>query len=314
MIPVFRKSSIVLKEEYCSMLSADTRSGSLRAIIDKEFAPRLIKIAEESRDLSRILAEVDRYHAILLTRILEETEAERTVLAVDALARTYSSVPALLTHQMGLKPLSYFPVPGVSSIKEYLESAQFYATNPFLSKLLGYYRSLGRLKPENLVKVLDEIALIIKDSEYVHEYLAAGLYYDLILLRLCSIHYFSDAEFKSLLIPAQELKDACKLVTSSPEQIIGILKKAHPATSVASSIYEDSLKFLGRIEGLDLVAVMAPAYLASQILHVKPAESLLKYYLLYLRQSVLLKLVLVFVEEPSVKPELRLFIERWVSP
>lgn len=314
MIPVFRKSSIVLKEEYCSMLSADTRSGSLRAIIDKEFAPKLIKIAEEFRDLSRILAEVDRYHAILLTRILEAAKTERTVLAVDALVRTYSFLPAVIAHQMGFKPLSFIPIPGVGGLKENLDLTRFCVVNPLLSKLVSYYRSLDRLKPENVVKILDEIAAVIKNSEYVHEYLVAGLYYDLVLIRLCSIHDLSGFEFKPLLMPVQGFREICKLTMSNIEQIPSALKRARPVISVASSIYEDSLRFLGRIEGLDLVAVMAPAYLASLILHVKPAESLLKYYLLYLRQSVLLKLVLVFVEEPSVKPELRLFIERWVSP
>lgn len=309
------RTRLLTREDYLRLISAESRSTGLRSIYEKEFAPKLAKLAEERpADLSTLLHELDKYHTDMLLKVVNEDPDNRVLVGVDALLRTYSLIPALLAHQKGLKPNTYISVPMIIPSELITQPRSAYSVNPLIVDILKDYISAGKLRPETIARSLDRISTAIRTAKSYHEFLVSSLFYDMILVRLCSFREFREVLLRPLLITAQDLKGVCELASVDLQSALSVLKKTHPCMNTVVSVYEDSVRLVPPFEALDLSITVSTSFIATQILHSGNRSFSLKKYLLYLRQSTLLRTVLLLLEEPTLRSDLRLFIERWIRP
>lgn len=315
---ILDKTGYIFKDEYLKMLTADNRIDALRTIIDKRFAPQLIKVAEENPILmERLLREVDAYHGNVLADLVEACRGcEEFARAVEGVIGVYSTIIALAEAQHSEKPLTYvFPGISARAIEETMAiGATPVRANPYVAKLLRNYLLKKKLQDADIQRIFDEIRHALALGKTFEERVVAGLLYDAVLMRMCTIGEFKGLAWRPLLLDPHDLDNVCKALETDIEAGLDVLRKTRPVYAVITEIVGNASDIVRGMQALDLAIAVAPAYLASQVLHVGTSSVFLRLYTFYLRQAVLLKLVLVVVGVSQLRDAVRSFIERWVSP
>ncbi|MEM4481466.1 MAG: hypothetical protein QXK88_02645 [Desulfurococcaceae archaeon] len=311
-----RRNVYISKEEYLKMLNTNNLTEAIRAIVNKDFAPSTLRKLEELRiGLNSLMRDLDIYHASTLHQLVETCKTHREFAeAIEGILETLGAVVAFLSHERGLKPIGYLPT-FANVLVEFAATRKTYP-NKYVDLLSKAYFSRKALRGEDILRIYDYILRVIKRTEKYGVFIASGLLYDFTLLRLCSIIGFRDYTWRPLLVSLEEMSSACKSLEAGLSQTIEFLKRARPILSYACSMGMDIARFTYGYELLDLLAVSASSHYSAFSLHVMEPEVFLKNYLLIMRQSFLIRLVLssIHLGDPSVKNELRAFIERWVYP
>ncbi|MEM1625626.1 MAG: hypothetical protein QW794_02410 [Thermosphaera sp.] len=313
---VLRRTRYVNKEELLSMLDAETKTDAIRSVIDKEFAPRIIKHFETSPTMIEAYNEIDKYHSLILREIVEKSGYHSVTAIVDGITQAYSLIVLLMTHQAGLEPVTYIPLADLESCREIIVSGRVDGhLSPFVRGMVARYYSHKHLRESDVLRVFDELRLILLRRGSYRERIITGLYFDGIMMRLCAFEEFSELHFRTVLFESRDFESLRATIRVNIEAIIDVMKRAHPLLTLFSEILRDCLNMTHGLEVLDLVSVMAPAYVSALTLHAHKHESrLLKQYFLFLRQAILLKLILTHIEDAIVKDSLKTIIERWVIP
>lgn len=315
LLKILRKTRYVNKDELLSMLSAETKVNALIAIVEKEFAPRLIKQLEGSPTMIGVYNEIDRYHARILREIVERSGYYSIVAVVDGIAQAYSLIIALMAHQAGLKPVTYVPLTDLEAYRRMIaDESVDKRLNPFVRSMLTKYYSHKRLREEDILRMLDELRLMMLRRGSYRERVIAGLYFDGIMMRLCTLEEFSEFYFRTLLFERRDFESLRATLKTDVKAAIDTVRRTHPLLALFSDVLKDCLNITYSLEVLDLVSVIAPAYISALTLHASEHNVQLKQYLLFLRQAILLKMILAHIEDTVVKDGLKVVIERWVIP
>lgn len=312
---IFRKTRYINKEELLSMLNAETKVNALRVIVEKEFVPRLIKQLQEAPTMSNVYDEIDRYHAHILREIIKKSGNYSIVAAVNGVSQAYSLIVALMAHQIGLKPVTYVSLVDIESYQEMITNEKAdKLLNPHIRSMLTKYYSQKHLKSDDVLRVLDKLRLMILELGTYRERVIAGLYFDGVMMRLCAFDELSELHFRTLLIERNDFESLRVLLKNDVNAAADVIRRAHPLLTLFSDALKDCLKVAHGIEVLDLVNIMVPAYVSALTLHVSERDVQLKHYFLFLRQAILLKIVLAIIEDSTLKDGLRVVIDRWVVP
>lgn len=315
LLKILRKTRYVSKKELLSMLRAETKVNALRAIVGKEFAPKLIKRLEEVPIMSNVYSEIDRYHAHILRGIVEESGYRSLVAAVDGVAQVYSLIVMLMAHQAGLKPVTYAPLADLEVYQEIIANESTdKRLNPIIRGMLARYYSHKHLRGDDVLRMLDELRLAMLREGSYKERAIAGLYFDGIMSRLCAFEEFSELHFRTILFEKRDFDSLRATLKTNVNAAIDVIRRAHPLLALFSDALKDCLSVTYGLEALDLASVIAPAYVSALTLHASEDGLQLKQYLLFLRQAILLKMILTHIEDAVVKDGLRMIIERWAVP
>lgn len=311
-----RREQYVSQEEYLKMLGALNLAEALRVIVDKPFVAHVLKKLEKERiTLQDALRELDRHHAEVLHNIVESSEYRERAYVVEGVTEAYNTTIALLNYSKGFKPISYIPSLSVFFLEEYFAGKLSSYVNPYVHELLKRYRARKKLEASDVIRTYDLIRENIRRFHY-SDFVIAGSLYDLTLLRLCGISELREASWRPLLIDTGDLVMACRLAETDPLSAIDVLKKTRPLMSMVASIALDASKVTSGGELLDFLISTTPAHLSTAMLYTRGFSVYLKNYLLILRQSTLLRLVItsMYSEDVTLKSVVKTFIEKWVKP
>ncbi|MEM0001358.1 MAG: hypothetical protein QXS24_06120 [Desulfurococcaceae archaeon] len=312
----FDKGNLVLRDEYLKILKAEDLNEAFRVLLDKAFAAKLLEKREkEQAILTDILSILDDYHIELLNRIINSAKNKTYAYAVEGVFEVYNAAIALLNYTKGFKPVGYFTTKSTKNIEAYLGGKKA-GLNPYVEDLVKSFHEYSKLIPEKVSRIYDAIRSIIARSGNYNEYVIAGLFHDITIMRLCTIHGLKDALWRPLLINIGDFTSICKLLEADPMSALDAFRKIRPVFTIVHSMALDVSRIARGLEIIDVLVPIAPAYLSALTLHVYETSELLKDYFFALRQYLLLRLVLTTIHSKDItlKSELKTIIERWVIP
>lgn len=317
LINILKHEYYITREEYLKILSTRNLFEALRSIIDKRFTHQLLeKIEKGDYTIKSILEQIEEFNLAVAHESLSNIRNKEFRDAVEAVYEVYATLVALINHQETGRFLSHIPSRSIRILGGSLEKPGRLIVNPYVDRLIGTYRALRKIDPDSVLRIYDSIRNGLRRTERYHEFLVAGLSYDLSLILLCSIPLFRDTSMRPILLGAMDLETICKLMEVDPLSSLEYLKKTRPLFANITSLLSDISKLAQRYESLEFVFYMYTPYISYQLLHTEESSEALKEYYLYMRQLFLTRLVLTLLhhQDETLMSYTRTLIERWVYP
>lgn len=307
----------ITRQEYLKVIDEENPSSVLKNL-DKEFSVRILGVIGSRLNLTDIVEKLDEYHFEKLLEFTKQcSDCGELPLVINGVFESYNVTLGLLEYRPGLKPRSLYLTTGIRDLEKILENRFVKYTNPYTSILVKSFLVDKRLRKNTVEWVFDSLKWgIVKNSLKYNWLIVNGVFYDLVLLRMCTISVLEDLVLRPLLISSTEYTYACKVLKTDIHAGLEYLERTRPVMNILVDIAETMIDLISGVELLDFLLHVTPSYLSNIVLYGNRVEYFMKNYYSLLRQLILLRFLFtsLYTGDYVLRDRLRKFIEKWVYP
>lgn len=310
---------IITLEEVLSLLQYNDLASAVSSLSEKPLAGRILKrISTQPYTLLDVQREIDDYFGLKIDTLLVETRdetARKHLYSILSLSEFINIVTILHNLSIGRKPAIIYPSVLVkkalppSGEEIDLTALKKNAGKPF-ARLIDQFVSNKRLEMSEVANALRKtIEGVNKVSNY-RVWRIAGLYHDVISIRLCRIFPELLNEYISPLVMENKVfKEACST------DLLELSKTASGYRRVVMEFFEalsDTSSFLSGVEALDVALFLTLINLSKSLTGGVEEDSVKKLVHL-MASSMILKLVALSIYTGSYKVELQRLMSKWLK-
>lgn len=304
---------ILSKSDFNSMLTSDTIESAIKTIVEKPIGMQLYEVVRGERfSLGELYKVVDKYNADRVNLLKRSLDGEYRLL-IESFEKLFDVInlwSILFNLVRGRKPAIIYPFGRIYSSK-YIDVKsvdELYGVIPDdLIEIAKHYIMYGVENLESIVRVLDKIRDQAITGFRVRK--VYGFIRDSLLLRFCmALEHKRDLNPSTIVLTSEEYSEACN--AGSLKDLASIIRGFNPLYSGFSELLEDLFRIMTSYELFDLGILLYAISLTTDLIS-SDQELLIRIYLMYGGETLLVKVVLGSIHSELFKDELKSIIQRW---
>ncbi|OYT40886.1 MAG: hypothetical protein B6U89_00655 [Desulfurococcales archaeon ex4484_58] len=301
------------REEFITMLSADSIESAIKSIVEKPLGAKLYEIIHlrtySLNDLYRI---IDHFNNERIEFIMSQVNKKhkRLLEAFNKIFDVINIWSILSCLRRGKKPSLIYPLGktfllDLSEIKDYQQLNRILPVD--LKVLVDYFNIYGIDDIYSIIKVYDKL------RDYIHMDFRVrkvyGFIRDSIFLKLCLSLEQSPSKFPSLIVfTHDEAIEACSVKELS--NLPSVIRGFNPIYSVFSDLLSDLFRISPSHELFDLGISLYASNLSSDLIY-SDGELVVRIYIIGIAEALITKTILGALYSGLNIDDLKNIIQRW---